>query len=262
MIESANNAVNLNNLTFSWPSTGTPLFRNVNLSFPSGDTVCLIGPNGSGKTTLMELILGWRKSDSGSIALEGVPLSLIPARERGRKMALVPQDERPAFSYSVLDYVLLGRAPYLHPLSPPGKQDRDLAFQVLEQVGIASLAHRPVPRLSGGETRMVLIARALVQQPGIMLLDEPANHLDPANRERVMEILSRLKSSGITLIISSHEPDIVTRLADFVVLLHQGRQPLMGRSDDMLVPDKLSELYGVKVSIIEAENRRIILWGN
>ncbi|RKX81638.1 MAG: ABC transporter ATP-binding protein [Spirochaetes bacterium] len=262
MTDTAINAVNLNNFSFSWPSADVQLFRNVSLAFPKGDTVCLIGPNGSGKTTLMELILGWRKSDSGTVALEGIPISLIPSRERGRIMALVPQDERPAFSYSVLEYVLLGRAPYLPPLSPPAQQDRDLAFHVLEQVGITDLAHRPVPKLSGGETRMVLIARALVQQPRIMLLDEPANHLDPANRERVMEILSKLKSSGITLIISSHEPDIVTRLADFVVLLHQGRNPLMGKSDDMLVPDKLTELYGVKVSIVEAENRRIILWGN
>lgn len=262
MTNTIKNAVNLKNLSFSWPSAKTPLFQNVNLTFPAGGTVCLIGPNGSGKTTMMELILGWRKSDSGAITLEGCPIPLVPSRERGQIMALVPQDERPAFSYSVLEYVLLGRAPYLPSLSPPGKQDRDLAFQVLEQVGISSLAHRSVPRLSGGETRMVLIARALVQQPRIMLLDEPANHLDPANRERVMEILSKLKSSGITLIISSHEPDIVTRLADFVVLLHQGRNPQMGKSHDMLVPDKLTELYGVKVSIIEAENRRIILWGN
>ncbi|MCK5736443.1 MAG: ABC transporter ATP-binding protein, partial [Spirochaetaceae bacterium] len=241
------NAVILDNISFFWPSTGSPLFENVNLFFPTGDTTCLIGPNGSGKTTMMELILGWRKADSGSVILEGSPITSIPSMERGQMMALVPQDERPAFSYSVIEYVLLGRAPYLPPLTSPGVQDREYALHALEQVGIADLAHRPVPNLSGGETRMVLIARALVQQPRIMLLDEPANHLDPANRERVMEILSKLKSTGITLIISSHEPDIVTRLADSVVLLHKGSGPVMGRSESMLVPGKLSELYGVEV---------------
>jgi len=255
-------AVILNNVSFSWPSADTSLFRDVNLLFPRGDTVCLIGPNGSGKTTMMELILGWRKADSGQVLLEGSPVNSIPARERGRKMALVPQDERPAFSYSVLEYVLLGRAPYLSPLSSPGSEDREIVFNVLERVGMADLAHRPVPGLSGGETRMVLIARALVQQPEIMLLDEPANHLDPANRERVMEILNELKNSGISLIISSHEPDIVTRLADSVVLLHKGKGPVMGPSDLMLVPGKLSDLYGVKVTIVEAENRKVIIWGN
>jgi len=255
-------AVSLNNITFSWPSSLTPLFRNVSLNFISGDTVCLIGPNGSGKTTMMELILGWRQADSGRVVLKDRLISSIPSRERGRIMALVPQDERPAFSYSVLEYVLLGRAPYLPPLSPPGKKDREMAFQTLEQVGIADLAHRPVPRLSGGETRMVLIARALVQEPEVMLLDEPANHLDPANRERVMAILDNLKSAGITLIISSHEPDIVTRLADSVVLLQSGTDPLMGRSEEMLVPEKLSALYGVEVTIVRVGKRRVILWGS
>ncbi len=249
-------------LSFSWPSSLTPLFGNVTLRFAQGDTVCLIGPNGSGKTTMMELILGWRQGDSGRVFLKDRLLSSIPSRERGRIMALVPQDERPAFSYSVLEYVLLGRAPYLPPLSPPGARDRELAFATLEQVGIADLAHRPVPRLSGGETRMVLIARALVQQPEIMLLDEPANHLDPANRERVMDILNKLKSAGTTLIISSHEPDIVTRLADSVVLLQNDKDPLMGPSEEMLVPEKLSALYGVEVTIVQAGKRRVIIWGS
>ncbi len=255
------NAVVLDELFFSWHADIKPLFRNVSLSFPTGATVCLMGPNGSGKTTMMELILGWRKAISGAVILEGRLINTIPSRERGRIMALVPQEERLAFSYSVLEYVLLGRAPYLPPLSSPGADDRDIALKALERIGISHLAHRPVPRLSGGETRMVLIARALVQEPRILLLDEPANHLDPANRERMMEILINLKSSGITLIISSHEPDIVTRLADMVVLLHRNRQPVMGRSCDMIVPEKLSELYGVRAKIVEAEGRRIILWG-
>lgn len=254
-------AVCLRNLSFSWGPANPPLFSNVSLDFPKGETVCLIGPNGAGKTTMMELILGWRKAASGDVILKGKTVSSLPSRERGRIMALVPQEEKPAFSYSVLEYVLLGRAPYLRPLAPPGKKDRELGIQVLEKVGLANLATRAVPLLSGGETRMVLIARALVQQPQIMLLDEPANHLDPANRERVMDILSELKASGITLIISSHEPDIVTRLADSVVLLQKGRSPRMGRSNKMLVPEKLSELYGVQVTIAEVNKRRVILWG-
>lgn len=261
MTEKTDIAVIIDDVTFSWPVSDSPLFEKVNLDFPSGDTTCLIGPNGSGKTTMMELILGWRRVIAGGIRLEGRTISSIPSRERGRMMALVPQEERLPFSYSVLEYVLLGRAPYLPPLATPGKPDRKLAFEALERVGIAYLAHRAVPMLSGGEKRMVLITRALVQEPRILLLDEPANHLDPANRERVMEILYNLKSSGITLIISSHEPDMVTRLADWVILLHAGRKPVMGRSNAMIVPEKLSELYGVKVKIVEAEGRRIILWG-
>lgn len=253
--------VSMTDISFTWPTADTALFNNLNLDFPKGKTVCLIGPNGSGKTTMIELILGWRKANTGSIRVEQRIVSAIPARERGRTMALVPQEERLPFPYSALEYVLLGRAPYLPPLAIPGKRDREIAWAVLEQVGISHLAHRAVPRLSGGEKRMVLIARALIQQPRILLLDEPANHLDPANRERVMEILAALKSSGITLIISSHEPDMVTRLADSVVLLQAGTIPSMGGTEEMITPERLSYLYGVSVRIVEVEGRRVILWG-
>lgn len=254
-------SVSIKNLSFTWPMADSELFSNLNLDFPTGQTICLIGPNGSGKTTMIELILGWRKSDIGSIQVEGRTVSAIPARERGRTMALVPQEERLPFSYSTLEYVLLGRAPYLPPLASPGKHDREKAWDVLEKVGISHLAHRAVPRLSGGEKRMVLIARALIQEPRILLLDEPANHLDPANRERVMDILAALKSSGITLVISSHEPDMVTRLADKVVLLQAGTIPLMGSTEEMITPGRLASLYGVRVKIVDAEGRRVILWG-
>lgn len=255
------NSVSVKDLSFTWPTADNALFNDLNLQFPHGKTICLIGPNGSGKTTLIELILGWRKADFGSIHVDGRKVSDIPARERGRIMALVPQEERLPFSYSTLEYVLLGRAPYLRSLASPGMQDREMAQGVLEQVGIEHLAHRAVPRLSGGEKRMVLIARALIQEPRILLLDEPANHLDPANRERVMEILAGLKSSGISLIISSHEPDMVTRLADKVVLLQAGTPPLMGSTEEMITPERLASLYGVGVRIVDAEDRRVILWG-
>lgn len=261
MTDTSSISVSINNLSFSFPTADFPLFSKLNLEFPKGKTVCLIGPNGSGKTTLIEIILGWRKADIGFIEVEGRGVSAIPARERGRTMALVPQEERLPFSYSTLEYVLLGRAPYLPALASPGRRDREMARDVLEKVGIAHLAHRAVPRLSGGEKRMVLIARALVQEPRILLLDEPANHLDPANRELVMEILAALKSSGITLIISSHEPDMVTRLADEVVLLQAGTTPSMGGTEEMITPVRLSSLYGVDVRIVEAEGRRVILWG-
>ncbi len=254
-------SVSLRNVNFSWSSSAVPLFRGLDLDVTAGETCCLIGPNGSGKTTLLELILGWRRPTSGAVFSEGRPLERLPSRERGKTMALVPQEEHLPFSYSVLEYVLLGRAPYLPPLASPGVHDISLAEEALGGVGIADLSKRAVSELSGGERRLVLIARALLQKPRILLLDEPANHLDPANRERIIGILSDLKASGITLLMSSHEPDMVTRLADKVVLLY-GKGPLqVGRADEMLVPRHLADLYGVKARIIEDKGRRIIVWG-
>ena len=138
-------------------------------------------------------------------------------------MALVPQDERLPFAYSVLDYVLLGRAAYLAPLAAPVSRDRDIARGALEMTGISRLEKRSIPRLSGGELRLVLIARALTQQPRVLLLDEPTNHLDPANRERIIGVLESLHNHGITLIMTTHDPDLVLRLAGSIVLVKAGK---------------------------------------
>jgi len=259
--EEADSAIVIDRLVFSWPDADFPLFENLNLRFRKGDTSCLIGPNGSGKTSLIELILGWRRAESGSVGVGGQPIASIPSRGRGQMMALVPQEERIPFSYSVLEYVMLGRAPYLPPLASPGRDDRDYARSSLDRVGIGHLSRRLVPSLSGGERRMVLIARALVQNPRIMLLDEPVNHLDPANRERIIEILIDLRASGITIIMSSHDPDIVFRVADKVVLLRSGETPIMGSPHKLLTSKHLSELYGVVARVVDVEGRKLILWG-
>lgn len=186
----------------------------------------------------------------------------MSAVERGRSMALVPQDERIPFAYSALEYVMLGRAPHLPPLAAPGIRDRAIGLESLERVGVASLAGRPVMKLSGGELRLVLIARALAQEPRILLLDEPANHLDPANRERVLNMLRSLRDEGITLVLSSHEPDVVSRLSDTLVMMRKGGTPESGSVDRMMRPDKLRDVYGVGAKIAEIEGRRVILWGS
>jgi iron complex transport system ATP-binding protein len=251
----------IDKLTFQWAGSETCLFDHLSLKFSGGKTVCLIGPNGSGKTTLLELVLGWRSPSSGTVSLGGRPVVSMTSGERGRLIALVPQEEKLTFSYSVLEYVLLGRAPHLRSMALPGAEDRSIAMNALEQVGIRELYRRAVPQLSGGEMRLVLIARALVQQPRILLLDEPTNYLDPANRELMLRLLGRLKEDGITLVMSSHEPDMITRLADDVVLIGRARPPEIGSASDMIVPAKLTELYGVQVRIVEAQGRQVILWG-
>ncbi len=248
--------------SFSWPGASTPLFSGCSLTIRSGSTSALLGPNGVGKTTLMEVILGWRKPAEGHVLVNGTDVGRMPPRERGKTMALVPQNEQMPFAYSALEYVMLGRAAHLPPLSAPGTRDHDIGMNALEAVGIPQLAGRSVTRLSGGELRLVLIARALAQEPSIMLLDEPTNHLDPANREKILGILNNLNAKGITLIISSHEPDLVLRLADEVVLMKAGSAPESGPVMDLMTPEKLEQVYGVSARIVDVEDRRLILWGS
>jgi iron complex transport system ATP-binding protein len=252
----------LDRVTFSWPKEERPLMADCRLFLESGTTAAILGPNGSGKTTLLELILGWKRPGSGRVLIGGADVSGMTSLERGRSMALVPQDERIPFAYSALEYVMLGRAPHLPPLAAPGPRDRKIGLESLDRVGVASLADRPVLKLSGGELRLVLIARALAQEPRILLLDEPANHLDPSNRERVLGMLRSLRDGGITLVLSSHEPDVVSRLADTLVMMKKGGSPESGSVGEMMQPDKLAEIYGVSATIVEAAGRRVILWGS
>jgi iron complex transport system ATP-binding protein len=162
----------------------------------------------------------------------------------------------------VLEYILLGRAPYLPPLGSPGAEDREIAGKALEDTGISSLSHRKVSRLSGGERQLVLLARALTQQPQLLLLDEPASHLDLYNREKILHILERLSRRGISLFFTSHDPELVMRLAGHAILLKNGRVLQSGSSRTVLNEENLSELYNLPVKIRKVENRSIMVWGS
>ena len=248
-------------IDFHWHHQKAPLFRSLEMSVPEGGATALLGPNGAGKTTLMDMALGWRIPGEGEVLLQGKALNSWSARKRGRFMALVPQDETISFDYSVLEYVLLGRAPYLPPLGSPGKEDREIAGAALEEAGVSALAGRKVSRLSGGERQLVLLARALTQQPRLLLLDEPASHLDLYNRERIIHILGRLSRRGISLFFTSHDPELVMRLADHAILLKNGRVLKSGSSREVLNSENLTELYNLPVMIREMDKRRIMVWG-
>ncbi|MCG8451732.1 MAG: ABC transporter ATP-binding protein [Spirochaetales bacterium] len=253
--------IHAHNLSFCWPQKQEFLFKGWELEVEPGETLCLLGPNGCGKTTLLEIMLGWRKPSSGCIQIGGMNLSELSSRERGQMMALVPQEERLPFEYCALDYVLLGRAPHLTPLQSPGEKDVILAQEALEEVGIGHLAQRPVPRLSGGERRMVLLARALAQNPSIMLLDEPANHLDPGNQERMLVLLKALQDQGVTLVVSTHDPEFAGRISHKLALLKSSESLIVGSPQTLLTCENLESLYGTPVQIIEAYGRQIMVWG-
>jgi iron complex transport system ATP-binding protein len=177
-------------------------------------------------------------------------------------MALVPQDETIHFDYSVLEYVLLGRAPYLPPLAAPGEKDRHIGLKALDETGILHLKERSVSRLSGGERQLVLLARALTQQPDLLLLDEPAAHLDLRNKEKILHILENLTNRGISLFFSSHDPELVLRLAGQAILLKDGAAIATGSSDQILNEKNLSDLYEIPVKIGEVDGQKVMVWGN
>ena len=253
-----------------------PILQDVNFDLRPGRIAAILGPNGAGKTTLLALTLGWLPAWTGEITLTGIPLRALSPRERGQRMALVPQSEHTPFDYTVLEYVLMGRAPHLPPLEMPSAADVEIARSALEQVGLESLTQRPVPQLSGGERQLMLLARALAQlhpspfgrgaggeglpSPHLLLLDEPTSHLDLRNKARIIQILRRLRDSGVTILMTNHEPDVVLATADDVLLMEPGSPPQFGTLDEVFTAEALSRIYEHPIRLVQVDGHKHVLW--
>jgi ABC-type cobalamin/Fe3+-siderophores transport systems, ATPase components len=252
----------LQGITYTYPTGNAPVMQGLDLEVQAGTCTAILGPNGAGKTTLLHLVLGWLRPAAGHIWLDGKELKSYSRRELGRWIGLVPQNENTPFDYSLLEYVLLGRTPYMEPLAMPGEADLQIAEQKLNDVGLSGLIHRTMPSLSGGERQLVLVARALTQQPKLLLLDEPTSHLDLSNKSRLIQVLRRLQAQGVTILFTTHEPDVASALATHMVLMHQGEVLQTGPAEEMMTDQHLSALYNIPIHVQTQDGKRIVIWDN
>jgi len=229
------------------------------MDIPARSITAILGPNGSGKTTLLHLLLGLLPPTNGNILLAGKPHGQYSRRDLSQVVGLVPQDEPVAFDLDVLEFVLLGRAPYLHLLELPKESDRQVALQALAAIGLTALQHRPVPSLSGGERQLAIIARALAQEPLILLSDEPTSHLDLGNTRRILRVLRLLGNDGKTIVFTTHDPNLAAAIADYVVLLREGRLLAAGPAADVLTSEYLSATYGIEVEVIQLRGHPLVV---
>ncbi len=243
---------------FGYQPDGRMVLRDLSLEIQPGTVTAILGPNGAGKTTLLHLALGWLSPRTGKVFLNGCPLGSYSRRALGQWMALVPQSERIPFEYSVLEYVLLGRAPHLAPLEMPGVADCRIAAQALESVGLDRLDGRAITTLSGGERQLVLLARALAQQPRLLLLDEPTAHLDLGNKARLLGLLQGLAAQGVTMLLTTHEPQVAAALASRLVLMREGQVRHHGPLEQVLTSEHLSATYGVPVRVIQVDGKQVV----
>ncbi len=246
--------------TFGYHHHKEPVLRDVDFSLRPGRVTAILGPKGAGKTTLLYLALGWLLPWKGQIQLQGVDIHQHTRRERGRWLALVPQSEPTPFDYSVLEYVLMGRAPHLPPLGIPAEADYKAAWGALEQVGMAGMSDQPVPQLSGGERQLMLLARSLAQNPRLLLLDEPTAHLDLRNKVRLIRLLGDLRAQGTTLLMTNHEPDVVLALADDVLLIEPEGTAHFGPLAEVFTAEMLSRIYQLPIRLVEVDGHRQVLW--
>lgn len=245
-------------ITFKYDFADHDALKEISFDIYPGSVTAILGPNGAGKTTLLHLLLGLNRPASGTILLYDKPVNQYSRHELSQQIGLVPQTEYVPFAYSVLEFVTLGRAPYLGPLELPGENDLQIALAALKEVGISHLENRPIPELSGGELQLVLLARALCQQPRILLLDEPTSHLDLSNRNITLRILNQLRATGTTIIFSTHDPEAAALIADHLVLMRAGQVLDSGELDKVFTSDMLSKVYGTPVEVVQFDGMRVV----
>lgn len=226
------------------------ILDNLSCAIGEREFLVVIGPNGAGKTTLLRAICGLLKVCSGTITLDGNPLESYSRRQLAATMALVPQNMNMEFSFSVAETVLMGRYPYLGLLEQEKRQDYEIARQAMAFTQVEHLADQRLDQLSGGERQRVIIARAICQQPGIMLLDEPTAALDPSHQIRIMKLMQRLREEkNTTVVMVSHDLNLAGMFAGRILLLKEGRVVSSGAPGEILVPENLHRVYGCPMHV-------------
>lgn len=217
----------------------------------SGEILCILGPNGVGKTTLFKTILGHLPRQGGHIYLDNQELSGMTRKEQARRISYVPQGHGTPFAFSVLDVVAMGRIAHLNFLSSLKRKDMEAAWEALESLGISHLAKSVFTEISGGERQMVLIARALAQQPEFLVMDEPTSNLDFGNQVKVLSTVKRLAARGLGIIMTTHDPDQVFQCDANAVLMMHNKQILSGPADVVVTEENMLHAYEVPVLVVQ-----------
>ena len=239
------------NLDVRYPGTSNLVLADVSMAVAPGTLYSVLGPNGAGKSSLIRALLGLVHPARGEAFLGGVPASDWKARERARRVGVVPQSEAFQFPLSVEELVSMGRYPYLGALGSPTATDRAVVMDALTRCDAAELAPRPVDTLSGGELQRVRIARALAQEPATLILDEPTASLDLSHEMEIMELLRDVVSAGRTVLMTTHHLDLAGRYSDRMLLLDEGRVAAEGTPAEVLNARDLERVFGWPVTVTE-----------
>ena len=250
--------IQIKKLGFSYDKKN-PVLKNISVNIPEGSVTTILGPNGSGKTTLLHLILGILVPSQGKIFFDKKERCDYSRSELSKMIGLVPQDETVPFDLSLEEFVLLGRAPYLGIFEMPGEDDKNISVEAIKLMELECLCERSVPTLSGGEKQLAVIARAIAQRTRILLMDEPTAHLDLANRAKVLEMIHKLTAMGITVVVTTHDPNAASIISDNIILMKKGSLVASGSLKEIFTSEYLSETYGIPVEIAFIKDRPIIL---
>lgn len=219
---------------------------NINFTLEASKIMAILGPNGAGKTTLLKCITGLNEWRTGVTYIDDVPLTAISHKEMWKRIGYVPQANKIIFGFSIEDLVVMGRAPYISALSKPRKEDYKKAHEALDEVGILHLAKKSCNEVSGGELQLALIARTLVSDPEILILDEPESHLDIQKQVVILETLKKLaQNHHISCIINTHYPNHAFYLADQVLMMAKNKRPVIGNMHEVMTESRMKEYFSI-----------------
>ena len=228
-----------------------PVVRNINMELSDGDTCCILGPNGVGKTTLFKTMLNLLPPLNGQVCIDGENTADWKPKKMSSYMAYVAQAHTPAFPYLVREVAMMGRMGQIRGAAQPSRADYEIVEQALEDVGLRHLRDVAYTEISGGERQLLMIARALVQQPKILIMDEPCANLDYGNMILVMETICRLAERGLCVIFTSHMPDQAFFCNAKTALILRNQPMLFGSADRIITERNMYEAYHTDVQILE-----------
>ncbi len=242
--------IKVENLTFSYDGKEN-IFENVSFEVKKGEIMAVLGANGIGKTTMMRCIMKFLHPQAGKISIDGESTTKMESSSFWKRVSYVPQAKNLVFGYSVLNMVVMGRSQYVRFGYTPGKEEYEKAYQLLDEMGLASYAHRSCNSLSGGQLQMVLIARALIKEPDILIMDEPESNLDMKNQLKVLEIMTEAaKKRQVTVIINTHYPEHALRYTQKTLILGKNTY-VFADSKEAVTRENICRYFQVDAEIYE-----------
>jgi len=224
------------------------VLQDVSFQVKKGEFVGVIGPNGSGKTTLLKILYRLLTPQKGDVLFDHLSLKKMSRGEIAKKIAVVAQETYPAFPFRVIEMVLMGRSPYLGHLMFESPRDMEIAKKAMEWTEILPISQRPIDELSGGERKRVYIARALAQEPEVVLLDEPTTNLDIHHQVESLDlVLSLNREKGLTILMASHDLNLASEYCDRLILLQHGKIFHMGPPEEVMTRENIERVYGCQV---------------
>lgn len=239
----------VNHISYGYKSS-SPIIKDISFSIEKGEIFTILGPNGAGKSTLLNCIAGLFQTNNGQILLEGQDIAKMSPKIKAQKVAYVPQNSISAYGYSVRDYIAMGRAPHLGIFIMPDESDYKIVDDAIDMLEINHFSNKSYSNISGGQRQLANIARAIVQQPKLIIFDEPTSALDYGNQLKIMRIVNRLSKNGYSVIMTTHNPDHPILLGGHVGILNTDGSMKIGLVKEIMKEDILSEVYKTKLRLI------------